>query len=64
MKIPVPAYLLEGFLRRYRTLAQRGVFDRTDTKSANALRKSRSDINRIERLISKNKENERPVQKY
>lgn len=58
MKIPVPEYLLKRLIRNYLTLAERGTFDRTDTKVANALRTRRADTERLRRIMSR-REHER-----
>ncbi len=59
MKIPIPDYVIEPLLRRYETLADRGVFDRSDVKVANALRLSGKDIEKIRKLIKQHKDGRR-----
>lgn len=55
MKIPIPDHLIEQVLRGYRILSERGSFDRSDTKVANALRVSGKNIEKLNRIINKHK---------
>lgn len=53
MKVKVPVALLKRVARNYRLLAASGVFDRRDTRVANALRVARNDSSALTRLIDK-----------
>lgn len=56
MTIQIPDYLLEPMLRRYALLADRGAFDRSDIKTANALRLAHKDVAKIKRMIDRQKQ--------
>lgn len=57
MKAKVPITLLKRLARNYGILAARGVFDRRDTKVANALRLAAQDTAALERHICRSNEN-------
>lgn len=57
MGIPVPDYLLRSALRHFATLADADI-DRTDIKAVNAQRLGRSEIRRLNKILTSHKPNQ------
>lgn len=52
----IPGYYIEALSRRLKRIADNATCDKSDTRTANALRLLNEDVRKLERLIKKHKD--------
>lgn len=52
----IPGYYIEALCRRLKRIADNATCDKSDTRTANALRLLNEDVRKLDRLIKKHKD--------
>lgn len=55
--VEIPLYILRQWHSHFRRIAERATCDRSDTRTANALRMAAKDVARLARIIDNNNDN-------